>query len=226
MEPDNTVLLDDGLQALIRGRFDWLVITSENAALALQKRIHALGIKLPAHPGFRVAVVGSRTEEAVEACLGLKADLLPDQFVGEALAEAVTQAGGRKVFLPHSDLAQDTLESDLCLFGFDVTTVDAYRTGGGTGGVDLPQLLEQRQVDALIFTSPSTVQNCLKRIQNEGGNLELLNSLPLAWIGPVTAKAARELELPDGILPDTYTLEGLLDALEAHFASQLMEQGQ
>src|ERR1700682_6234003 len=78
-----------GLDAALRQAqgFDWLLLTSQNAVVALQERCAALQISL--HDIFakvRVAAVGPATAAACESA-GLKVSYVPSRHQGVALAE-------------------------------------------------------------------------------------------------------------------------------------------
>jgi uroporphyrinogen III methyltransferase/synthase len=87
----------------------------------------------------------------------------------------------------------------------------------GQGGVDLPKLLADGQVDAITFTSSSTVTNCLRRLQNEGGDRAHLANVICACIGPKTAKTAAEAHLDHLIVSTVYTLDGVVESLVTVF---------
>jgi uroporphyrinogen-III synthase len=88
----------------------------------------------------------------------------------------------------------------------------------GTGGVDLPRLLNEGKVDVVTFTSSSTVEYCLERLHDEGNDQPVvLDDLCIACIGPKTADTAVASGLKVDVVPDGYTLEGLLDAIEQHY---------
>lgn len=101
--------------------------------------------------------------------------------------------------------------------GACVTTVTAYRTVMGQGGVDLPTLLRRHEADAVLFTSPSTVDNLALRLAAEGGEWSSLQGVCIGCIGPVTAQAAEERGLRVHVRPDEHTLSGLVEALEDYF---------
>ena len=71
-------------------------------------------------------------------------------------------------------------------------------------------------VDAVTFTSASTVQN-FARIFGEEQAADLLNATVVASIGPVTAEAAQQLGIRTTIMPSTYTIPALVDAIVQHF---------
>ncbi len=240
--PEDLAALDAALADLLAGAFDWLVLTSQNAVIVLADRLKqpalcgpaalAHGMPCPTIGGergqdagwnegrFAVAAIGAATAEAAGRLLGLSVQLMPDEFVAEALAEALAgrlRAGGR-VLICQADIGRPVLAAALRARGIAVTSVVAYRTVIGSGGVNLPRLLADRQVDAITFTSPSTVHNLFTRLAAEGGDAGHLAGVCVACLGPVTADAARSHGLPVHVLPNTHTIPALVEALEAYFA--------
>ena len=238
--------LDAALKELAAGRFDWLVITSANTVYILADRLRALGIRHAdaAQANTKVAAVGSATATAIREKLNLSVDLLPDDYVAESLAASLRVSGGSRVFLPQSALARPTLENALRGAGAEVTKVAAYRTVVGHGGDNLPRHLRQGNVDAVAFTSASTVHNFVERLKAEiRGACEdergkrgipagregvshspLLSSyfsqfgVAVACIGPMTAEAARQHDLSVHVVAESRTVEGLVHSLKAYFA--------
>jgi len=213
--PDDTAELDQAIRDGVEGAFDWLVLTSSNTVEILRRRCEALDLSLA---GIPAAVVGPATAEAALSVLGVDVQIVPDEYIAEALAEALNLAAGTGIFLPQADIARDTLHDQLAAAGAEVSVVSAYQTVMGQGGVNLPALLRDSQVDALTFTSSSTVTNCVQRLQNEGGDPALLAEIVSACIGPKTAQTAREAGLRQILMPEDYTLAGLVSVLAAAFA--------
>ena len=215
--PEDASALDGALRAAAAGAFDWLVLTSANTALALARRLADLGLEPAALAGMRVAAVGPATAQAAEQMLGVQVDLLPGEYVAEALAAALRDAPGSRVFLPQSALARPVLRDGLTQVGLDVTAVDAYRTVCGSGGEDIPALLRRGEIDAVTFTSSSTVRNFVRRLEAEGGDLRALGGVCIAAIGPVTAEAAADAGLAVDVVPGDHTLEGMVRDLADYY---------
>ncbi|MAU09069.1 MAG: uroporphyrinogen-III synthase [Anaerolineaceae bacterium] len=216
--PDDTTELDAALKQLNAGGFDWLVLTSANTVYSLAQRLHKLDLMLTGK--FKVAAVGPSTAEAAQAQLGLQVDLVPDDYIAESLGQALIEQGGERVFLPESAIARPNLKDMLMSTGAEVVAVDAYQTVCGSGGVDLPAMLHQGEVDVITFTSSSTVDGFVERLNKTGSGLSALGDARIACIGPKTAQTASEHGLPAAIVPDDYTLVGLLDAIEKEFTKQ------
>jgi uroporphyrinogen-III synthase len=138
---------------------------------------------------------------------------VPDEHSGAALAEAFQEASPQRVLLPQAEIAGPVLRDQLRAAGFEVTELVAYRTLMGQGGVDLPALLGAGQVDAVTFTSASTVTHCLARLSAESGDPTLLAGVSLACIGPTTAAALESAGLGPPLVAEDYTLAGLVALL-------------
>lgn len=215
--PADLTQLDAALRKAAAGQFDWLVVTSANTVTIIAQRLAALGLSLS---DVMVAAVGPRTAEAIEDQLQLDVNIIAEKHVAEGLAAQLQSIAGSKVFLPQSEIARPVLADSLRAAGAQVTAVDAYRTVMGQGGDDVPAMLAQRQVDAVTFTSSSTVRHFLARLESDGGHRQDLEGLCLAAIGPITARTMEENALPVSVVPRDYTLPALVKALAAYFAEE------
>ncbi len=202
--PDDMALLGDALDHL--NRYDWAVITSPNTTRML-RNFAVDWSKL------KIAAVGATTAEAVRKDFGVTVDFVPTQQLGEVLAAEMPVQPGEQVFLPQSALADDTVAKALRERSATVDALTAYENVIGTGGVDLPAMLDAGEVDALTFTSGSTVENLKVRL----GRVPL--DFPAACIGPATGEVALAHRYKTVIIPEReYSLEGMLDALAGYFA--------
>ena len=106
--------------------YDWLVLTSANGArrfLADLRDARDLG-------GVEVAAIGPGTAEALLRG-NVRADLVPDRFVAEALLDAFPAAPADRqgrVLLARAAVARDVLPDGLRARGWTVDVVDAYKT--------------------------------------------------------------------------------------------------
>ena len=80
-------------------------------------------------------------------------------------------------------------------------------------------MLLDRQIDAVTFTSASTVNN-FARIFGEDQAADLLRTTVVASIGPVTAEAAQQLGIETTVMPARYTIPDLVDALVEYFGQE------
>ena len=104
------------------------------------------------------------------------------------------------------DVIPDALRSD----GGIVDVVPTYRTIR----TEVPPATARQYVEAadtVTFTSPSSVNNLVSMLGEEG--LALLSERTLAAIGPITAKALTASGLKSTVVGRTYTVDGLVEAL-------------
>lgn len=214
--PEDTAQMDALLVRLVEGNFDWLVLTSANTVNAIAQRLTALKLAIGA-TSFQVAAIGPATADAAKDRLGLEVAFLPKEYVAESLANDLPIEPGATILLPESAIAHPTVEEILAIRGAKVTSVTAYQTKCADGGVDVPQLLKEGQIDAITFTSSSTVACFAERICTEGGILATASQVCAACIGPKTAAMAHTHGFSTVISPVENTLEGLIEALKLHF---------
>lgn len=218
--PRDLALLDAALLAAAEGDFDWLVLTSANTVPVLAQRLKERDIAPQRLDHLKLACVGPATAEAVTSQLGLRVQILPETYVAEALLETLKTRLPARILLLQADIARPLLSQELTRMGALVCALAAYRTIQGNGGVHLAKLLRERQVDAITFTSASTVYQCVRRVEAEGGAAAQLAGVCLASIGPLTSRALRELGFAVAVEPAEHTLEGLITELERYFQQQ------
>jgi uroporphyrinogen-III synthase len=209
--------VDAALRRAAGGGFDWLVFTSANAVEAVGARLGQLGIAPGGLAGMRTAAVGPGTAAVLSERLGIAADLCPEEHLAEVLAEQLVAREARSVLVPQADRAREVLVRILEAGGVEVQAVVAYRTVIGSGGADVPRLLQERRVDAVVFASPSAAENMALRFERENGDWEDLKGVCIACIGPVTAAAAGRRGLEVHVVPRDHTIPALVDGLELFY---------
>jgi uroporphyrinogen III methyltransferase/synthase len=217
--PEDPEALDRA--AATAGSHDWIVFTSANGVDHFLRRVLEHG-DLRDLKGVRLCAVGPSTAERI-ARYGIRVDAMPEEHRADAIVDALTVAGGVKglrVLLPHADIARERLGDDLREAGAEVTEVAAYRTLVGDaerdGDHDVYRLLLDGHIDAVTFTSASSVRN-FAQIFGADQTADLLRSTVVASIGPVTAEAAQQLGIETTVMPARYTIPDLVDALVDHF---------
>jgi uroporphyrinogen-III synthase len=194
--------LDRSVREAAEGRFEWVAFTSASGVGAWRDRAEALEAGLPR---ARVAAVGEATAEALREA-GIEPALVPPSFTTAALGESFPQGRG-PVLLPRADRAAADLEAAIRAKGWTPVRVDAYRVRPAEA---LPEeaatALTNGRVDAVTFTSPSTVEGLVRLAGVVGGPA-------VVCIGPVTAEAARRAGFEVAAVADPHTTEGLVGAL-------------
>jgi len=226
--PTIRIVAPEDMDALDRscrdaGAYTWIVFTSANAVDSFMQRLLAGG-DVRGLKGVQLCAIGPSTAQHL-ARYGLRVDLTPAESRSEAVIEALKNTGplaGSRFLLPRADIAREVLADQLRDSGADVTEVVAYRTllagAQRDGDPDIYRMLLDRQIDAVTFTSASTVKNFAK-ILGEEQAADLLNTTVVASIGPVTAEAAQQLGINTTVMPERYTIPDLVDALVQHFSA-------
>ena len=197
------------------GDFDWLVFTSVNGVRGFVGRLWEQGRDARALGSIRLAAIGSGTAQAL-ADWHLHADLVPESFRAEALAEALRpHVAGRRVLWARASRGRDVLPTELAAAGASVREVVCYQN------IDVehypPEIVtevERGLVDWIGLSSPSIARN-LPRLLSPAGLAQLGTRVRLASISPVTTAAAREAGLPIAVEATTYTWEGIFAAITA-----------
>jgi uroporphyrinogen III methyltransferase/synthase len=209
--------IDYGLKLTVRGEHDWVVFTSANTVVAVARRLDELGLDRSRLSAAKIAAVGPGTAEAIESELGIAVAVIPSQHEAEGLIEAFAGVSGKRMFLPQSDLARPILADGLTNAGAVVRIAVAYRTVLGSGGADVPVLLFRNSIDAVTFTSSSTVDNFVIRFTREGGDLDSLKNVCVACLGTKTTKTAESYGINVTLTPAENTIDALVEALAVHF---------
>ena len=78
---------------------------------------------------------------------------------------------------------------------------------------ELISKIEKKEIDAITFTSPLTVENFFKIVEDKEKIAKLLsNNLLTVCIGPITAKVLEKYNITY-IYPDTYTIPDMMELL-------------
>ena len=208
--PD-TRRLDAALQRL--HDYDWIIFTSVNGVLYCWDRLAAVAsTRLPA--SLRVAAIGPATAQALRE-REVDPDFVPAEYIAERIGEGLGDVAGQAILLPRAEAARKTLTTLLADQGARVDEIPAYRTVPEAPSPEAFAALGDG-VDVLTFTSSSTVRYYAALVADRmpRGVQEAL----VACIGPITAETARSLGYEVATVADEYTTDGLIRALEHHFA--------
>ncbi len=219
---EDTADLDHALRNL--AGYDWLVLTSANGVQAVWERFAALGITSeknvisPIPTGMRVAAIGPKTAAALTRHAVIP-DFVPTEYVAEAILPGLGDLQERRVLLLRADQARPALAEAIREAGGVAHEVPSYRSLLSHPSPTALAALTQR-LDILTFTSSSTVRNFTNLARRLGLDPCRMSGDPVfACIGPVTATTAREEGLRVDVIAETYTTEGLIEALKNYHRS-------
>ena len=201
----------DGGEALHRGMaaaaepdspYDWIVVTSPNAA--------ARSLPLLAHGvAVGIAAIGPGTATICRD-LGLDVALVPERSVGEGLVEAfpvAPESRDRRVLLPRAEEARDVVAAGLRAKGWAVDVVIAYRTMARTPTA--AELESAKRADVVLCASSSAARSLVAGFGRNGLPSRVVS------IGPQTTQTLEELGVAVFATADPYTLDGLVACVEA-----------
>lgn len=217
-DPLDFAPLDTALAKL--AHYQWLIFTSANGVERFFIRLERHGRDARALAGATIVAIGAGTAAAL-ARAGLRADIVPDRFIAEAVVERLSreQLAGRRILIPRAAVARDFLPFELERLGARVDVVPAYRTVVAPPDPATLGLVAHGGIDAVTFTSSSTVTNLLQVFATRNiAPRDALRDTLVACIGPVTATTARELGLRVDVVAREHSIPGLVEALVAAVA--------
>jgi uroporphyrinogen III methyltransferase/synthase len=185
--------------------FDLICLTSPNGVEILFDRLGDRGEDARAMAGATVAAIGPGTARAL-AAHGILADVVPERFVAESLAQSLEGYMLRRALIARAAQARDVLPDALRSRGVEVEVVALY----DTVAEPLPpaHLEAARVADYITFTSSSTV-----RFYLEAG--EIGRETRVASIGPVTSGTLREHGIEPDVEAVVHDVGGLVAAVLA-----------
>jgi uroporphyrinogen-III synthase len=212
--------LDAALSRL--SSYHWLIVTSAQAVRALFERMGALGLEAGALAGLRIGAVGPATARELGRH-GASVGFTPREYAAAGMLAEIGEVAGQRFLLPAADIARDTLADGLRAHGAIVDIVVAYRTVPGPGGPRLAALLRSGALDAITFTSSSTVRYLLAALEQAGlAHAEArsrLSATAVVCIGPATAGFARQEGLRVAAEAREATADSMIEALVQLYAS-------
>lgn len=193
-------------------KFSWIIFTSVNGVEAFFSELLKQGKDIRELAGIDIAAIGPATQTALEN-RALRVSFVPKEYKAERIAEGL--AGkihpGQSILLPRAEEARRVLPEMLEALGAKVSDVPAYKSVlGDADKAELKQLLKEKAVDAVTFTSSSTVRNFMQLLD---GEKDLLEGVRLFSIGPITSSTAKEFGLDIDHEAEEYTIDGLIQAL-------------
>jgi uroporphyrinogen III methyltransferase/synthase len=216
MAPDDDTMLMEAADNA--GAFDWIVFTTATAVESFLRVLLSGQGDIRSLKGVQLCAIGPSTSDRL-AAFGIRADLAPAEFGIDAIADALGGGDKSRVLIVRPDQARDVLAKELRKRGADVTDVIAYRAVPAADiGQDIYRMLLDGKVDAVTFTSASTVRQFVELIGRDQA-IDLLSTTVVAAMGPVTAEAARQLGVNVQVIAARFNVDGLVDALVEHFST-------
>lgn len=161
-------------------------LVGREAALALKSTI--------------VIAVGPKTKQALQDH-GVNVRFVPDRFSSEGLVDLLSEMEpkGKKIIIPRSGAANEFATKALTDLKMQVDEILLYtvRTSAPTFvWSEFSDLLQQKKVDAVIFTSASSVSSFFEIIGKVSpGSIQLDSLTRAVSIGPFTTKELKKRKI-------------------------------
>lgn len=202
--------------------YDWIAFTSANGVEHAWNELARQGLDGAARGAAKIAAVGPGTARALEK-RGAPADVIAKEMRGEGLASELLRAFGAsrpRVLLLRAEVAREVLPESLRAAGCAVDVVAVYATEPADPAAiaALAESLERREIDAVLLTSGSTVDNLCDALGDRA--VTLLAGTSVASIGPVTTEAAARRGVRVDVVAREATVASLVEALEAFFGER------
>lgn len=220
--PEDTASLDRAISKL--SSFDWILFASANAAKFFCMRAARAGVTAPPK-GVRVASIGPGTSRELSR-LGFTADLTAPRHTAEGLVDSLRGEGiaGRNFLLPRPLEGRGVISDEIKRSGGAVEEVVAYMNGLPERDDGAANEVLAKPPDVCTFASPSAFRNFFVLLGEDRAG-RVLSRSRIAVIGEVTAREVSRRKFAVDIMPEKYTLDGMMEAIDARLASHASDGG-
>jgi uroporphyrinogen III methyltransferase/synthase len=175
--------------------------------------LYAKGKDVRALAGTKIAAVGQVTADDLRA-RGIVADVVPERFISTELLPLLAEdQRGIRTAVIRAEEGRDELIAELRRRGGAVDLAVAYRTVAADYDLDeLRSLIANDAIDAVTFTSASTVDHFLAKLTPEERTRVLRRAI-VASIGATTSEAIRRYGKEPDVVAAKSTIQALHDAV-------------
>lgn len=209
------VEINQRLQTILKAlnTYDWIIFTSNVTVETFFS--FCLNSDLEIFP--KIAVIGKKTEEGLLQ-RGLRPEFIPSAYVSESFVSEFLPYihKGSKILLPKGNLAREYIADSLTDCGALVDEVVIYETVMPDESREkLAKVMVEKQLDILLFTSPSTVDHFMETVTRYKLEHHLKKYI-FGCIGPSTEKKLRAYGLPVHVAPKEYTVKEMVNSTIAY----------
>ena len=194
-------------EELVAGTYEWIVFSSRVGVRAFARLLQR-GDHVDVFGRVHVAAVGTATVDGFRELMGREVDLVPPNFTGTDLAQALGRGDGR-VLLIRPEQAPRSVVDELRAGGWEPQEVPLYRTVRGEPDADAIAEVENGEFDVITFTSGSTVKHFAEIVPA----LTWDEHHRIVVIGPSTEGVARDLGIRVDAVAEPHTTAGVVDAV-------------
>lgn len=215
--PEDWEAVDKAIESI--GSYDWIIFTSVNGVERFFQRYFELRDDIRDLAGPRIGAIGPVTAAKVRQ-RGLKVDLLAKEFKAEGVLTQLEdhEVRAKSFLIPRAEKAREILPEGIAGMGGNVDVVSVYRTARPDGShvEKILKKLRNKEIDAVTFTSSSTVTNFLEML-GDTKVAEMMQGVTVASIGPITSRTIKDNGLSVHVEASEYTIDGLVRALTNYY---------
>ncbi len=214
-EPADFTQVDNALDELREGAWDWLVFTSANGVHALLRRLESLGRDLRVLGRVQLAAIGPKTADALRE-YRLRADLVPTStFSSEGLSAALApHVAGKRVLLARANRGRELLRVELTKLAALVGQVAVYdQVDAIADNATVLDYLRRGEIRYVTLPSSNIARGVLGAFDETIRGRVMRGEIRLVAISPETGNAVRELGYPVAAEADVFTEDGLIEAV-------------
>jgi len=222
--PEDYSALDRSIDMI--GTYHWLIFTSASGFGFFVRRFIERDRDIRDLKGIKICAIGTKTAEAMRQ-YGLKVDLVPEEFNAEGLIAAfikearatvqdtrhkTSNLDGLRMLLPRAEKARELFPERVRELNGEIDCPTTYRTiKPEKHGKRLYRFLKSGRITVATFTSAATFTNFVEIMGSEASHF--LQSVTIAAIGPVTAKAIESAGLKVSIMPKEATIKAMAEEI-------------
>jgi len=210
--PQNPKPLNQAINKL--KTYNWLLFTSANGVNFFFKCLNSQGLDARVLNNIKIVTIGPATSKALSK-FGLLTDLEAKQSNQEGIVAAFEplKIKNARILFPSSDLGRNHVVEALGQREARVDQVVAYQNvPPDPSELILPNPLKTGLMDWIVFTSPSTIQNMFK-IVDEDLRTKIFATAHIACMGPTTNEKAIEYGISVDLVPKDHKPQSLIESL-------------
>jgi uroporphyrinogen-III synthase len=197
--------------------YSWVFLTSSNGVKFFFELMKRRDVPVP--ETLRFALIGKKTEQMLRS-FGYEADFMPTAFEAKTMGEEFfrDKYGEGAILYVRGNRSRDVLPQifeEKQVFFQSITVYDTLLVKEGQS--NLLDMLKHEELDALTFTSPSTIQAYQALVKGAEANGK---SLPCFCIGPTTAEKAERSGFKKVMTPEQYTIDHMVERMIQYFCEE------
>jgi len=202
--------------------YAWIGFTSLMAVQAFVNRLRELGLSSNVAKKTKIAAFGPDAIPLKQ--LGIKPDLIPKVSYPSVMIDEMIKTGPAKgkVLVPVPEVRGvaepfviPEFIAELAAKGFATHRITAYLTQATNEGNEAAKAsLLAGEIDVIALTSSAEIFSLLDLLAGDTGPI---NRTKVAAMGEYTARTSREKGIRVDILPEDYSMPGLVEAIDSYF---------